>query len=68
MPIPSGYTYKDGGYWRLSDGTGPYGFAVGSSVPVLLAPVSSPPVGATSIYAGGYYWNLVGEGPFAKGT
>jgi hypothetical protein len=34
MPIPSGFTYKDGGYWNAA-GEGPFGFAVGSSVPVL---------------------------------
>jgi hypothetical protein len=68
MPVPAGYSYKDGGYWRLSDGTGPYGFDVGSSTPVLLSQLSTPTVTPAFSYKDGAWWNEAGEGPFPKAS
>lgn len=63
MPAPANYTYRQGG-WYAPDGTGPYGFAVGSSVPVPLFSVGAQRVNTQQSNAQHGGFNRAGEGPF----
>ena len=66
MPIPSNFEYRAGAYWNRLTGQGPFGFAVGSSTPVPLRTVGTQPPANIRLLNGRNYFNLAGEGPFAR--
>lgn len=62
-----GYEYRDGAYWRKSDGAGPFGFSP-QGTPYLLNFFGQRQSAVSSlVFKDGAYWKTDGSGPITVG-